>query len=216
MSSAAMLVLEGGVGAQPERWPLEAESTTIGRGPDSDVVLPNREVSRRHAAVRRQADRYALVDLGSKNGVILNGARLEGTALLSDGDEILIGPCYRLRFVDRDATIPSSVRPRGIAVDRETRAVRVHGRELDPPLAPGQFALLALLASRPGHVYSRDEVAEACYPDAEGGVSDLAIDGLVRRLRTRLAEVDPDAEFVTAVRGHGFCLAPAAGRTAPG
>jgi DNA-binding response OmpR family regulator len=55
-------------------------------------------------------------------------------------------------------------------------------------------------------VFTRDEIAERCYPDAEGGVSDQAIDGVVRRLRARLAEVDPDARHVEAVRGHGFRL----------
>ena len=48
---------------------------------------------------------------------------------------------------------------------------------------------------------------EAVWPEAIGeGVSEQAIDALVRRLRDRLAEVDPEAQFIVTVRGHGFRL----------
>jgi DNA-binding response OmpR family regulator len=48
----------------------------------------------------------------------------------------------------------------------------------------------------------------AVWPDAlEEGVSEQAIDALVRRLRDRLAELDKDHEYVATVRGHGFRLA---------
>ena len=45
------------------------------------------------------------------------------------------------------------------------------------------------------------------WPEALGeGVSEQAIDALVRRLRDRLNEVDPDAQYIVTVRGHGFRL----------
>ena len=83
----------------------------------------------------------------------------------------------------------------------------VAGRELVPPLSTAQYDFLALLAEEPGRVYSRQEVVAAVWPDVEPeGVSDDAIDALVRRLRQRLAEVDPDQEYIVTVRGYGFRL----------
>lgn len=206
MAEHAFLVLKEGPGA-PQQWPLENEVTTIGRLDSSDVLLADREVSRRHAQVRHDAGQHVLVDLGSKNGTMLNGVRIDRASVLSDGDEIRIAPRYVLLFVDSEATVPTSSRPRGIRMDEATRTVTVAGRVLDPPLAPNQYLLLQLLASEPGRVFTRDEIADACYSDAEGGVSDQAIDGLVRRLRARLAEADPDTEYILALRGHGIRLA---------
>jgi DNA-binding response OmpR family regulator len=58
-----------------------------------------------------------------------------------------------------------------------------------------------------GRVCTRDTVVETVWPDVVGeGVSEQAIDALVRRLRDRLAEYDPDIQYIVTVRGHGFRL----------
>jgi DNA-binding response OmpR family regulator len=58
-------------------------------------------------------------------------------------------------------------------------------------------------------VYSRDEVIAAVWPDDEPhGISDEAIDALVRRIRLRLRKLDPDHEYLETVRGYGFKLDP--------
>ncbi len=49
----------------------------IGRGADCDVVLPEPEASRRHAELRRFGDRWLIVDLGSTNGTLVDGLRLQ-------------------------------------------------------------------------------------------------------------------------------------------
>jgi DNA-binding response OmpR family regulator len=50
-------------------------------------------------------------------------------------------------------------------------------------------------------------VIEAVWPEAVGeGVSEQAIDALVRRLRDRIAEIDPEHQYIITVRGHGFRL----------
>ena len=68
------------------------------------------------------------------------------------------------------------------------------------------------MAAAPGRVYSRDAVVEAVWPeDDRDGISEQAIDALARRLRERLAEVDPDTQYVVTVRGHGFRLENAVG-----
>jgi DNA-binding winged helix-turn-helix (wHTH) protein len=63
----------------------------IGRGDEADVVLDLPKVSRRHARVRIVAGEAVIEDLGSKNGTLLRGRRIEGIERLGDMDEIGIG-----------------------------------------------------------------------------------------------------------------------------
>ena len=70
---------------------------------------------------------------------------------------------------------------------------------------PAQYRLLERLVDADGQVVSRDEVVNTVWPEAAGeGVSEQAIDALVRRLRDRLAEVSPENQYIVTVRGHGF------------
>jgi len=65
---------------------------------------------------------------------------------------------------------------------------------------------LELLYVGNGAVSSREDIIEVVWPGTEGiGVSEQAIDALVRRLRDRLNEVD-DYNYIVTVRGHGFRL----------
>lgn len=56
-----------------------------------DIVLPDPEASRRHAAIREHGDGIAIEDLGSTNGTFVNGEKVQGVKPLSDGDTIRIG-----------------------------------------------------------------------------------------------------------------------------
>jgi hypothetical protein len=202
-----LLVLEGpGAG---QRIVIEQQPLIIGREETCDVVIPDRQVSRQHARIRLEADQYVLEDLGSKNGTFVNGQELPGPYPLQDGDEIQIALCCRLVYVDAEATVPLILerRPQGLRLDLESKRVWVGGQELDPPLSLAQYRLLELLHQEPDRVYSRDEIVAAVWPEDEReGISEQAIDALARRLRERLAELDPDAQYIITVRGHGFRL----------
>jgi pSer/pThr/pTyr-binding forkhead associated (FHA) protein len=76
---------------------LEAASTHLGRSRECAVYLPSNTVSRHHAQIRREEERYLLKDLGSTNGTLLNGEPVVGEEVLKDLDEIGIG-IYRLIF----------------------------------------------------------------------------------------------------------------------
>ncbi|NLE53231.1 MAG: winged helix-turn-helix transcriptional regulator, partial [Chloroflexi bacterium] len=94
-----------------------------------------------------------------------------------------------------------------LQINRDSRRVFIAGKEVDPPLSLPQYRLLEMLYDAGGAVCTRDGVVEAVWPEAVGeGVSEQAIDALVRRLRDRLAEVDPDNQYIVTVRGHGFRL----------
>lgn len=208
VSEVAMLLMVEGP------WPgkrifVEQPTLVVGRDAECDLVIPDRQVSRRHAMVSQEEDGYTLQDLGSKNGTFVNGQELTGTHLLQDGDEIQIALCCKLAFVAAESTAPVFLdEPEdGLHMDLESKRVWVGGQELDPPLSLAQYRLLALLYEDPGRVYSRDQVVEAVWPaDDRDGISEQAIDALARRLRERLAETDPDSQFIVTVRGHGFRL----------
>ena len=82
--SQALLVAEG------RRNVLSGERVTVGRSRDCDVVVSDPNVSRRHIELRRGERGWAAVDLGSTNGMKVNGRRLSH-AELEPGDRITIG-----------------------------------------------------------------------------------------------------------------------------
>lgn len=71
-------------------------SVTLGRAPESDIYLEDSSVSRQHAVIFKQDDVRHIKDLGSVNGVFVNGQRID-SAPLSIGDAVVIG-VYRLIY----------------------------------------------------------------------------------------------------------------------
>ena len=92
-----VLVLVSGVDAG-RVFSLDHVDTLIGRAPDCGVRIDDVGISRRHARVRRQKAGAVLIeDLGSTNGVYVNGERMDRGPLAS-GDQLQIGPNITLRF----------------------------------------------------------------------------------------------------------------------
>jgi hypothetical protein len=83
-SARALLVREG------RRSVLSGEGAVLGRSRDCDVVLDDPNVSRRHAELRRDGPAWVVADLGSTNGVKVNGRRVD-QAPLEPGDRITLG-----------------------------------------------------------------------------------------------------------------------------
>lgn len=77
---------------------LVPEGTTIGRSQECDVTLEDPNISRRHAELTLSAHGWAVADLGSTNGVIVNGQKITRPTLLRSGDEVEIG-VTRLTFL---------------------------------------------------------------------------------------------------------------------
>jgi hypothetical protein len=209
----AMLIMREGVSPQ-RQWVIEQPVVLIGRDFDCQVIIDDRQASRHHARIEQTEHGYVLEDLDSKNGTFLNGQRLAKPTVLTDGDEIGIAYAARLAFVDAGATAPlvfDAQRQPRIRINTASKQVWVAGKELEPPLSLAQYRLLLLLYERPDQVVTREEVVRAVWAEDESeGVSEQAIDALARRLRERVAEVDPDHEYVITVRGHGYRLQYAA------
>ncbi|MED6327919.1 MAG: FHA domain-containing protein [Actinomycetota bacterium] len=94
-TDCGLFVVESGPKAGA-RYGLEADRTTVGRHGDADILLDDVTVSRRHVEVERVGDRYLVRDLGSLNGLWLNGVRIDNGEL-HDGDELRIGR-FKLLF----------------------------------------------------------------------------------------------------------------------
>lgn len=89
-TTAAELTFKRGKNAAEVRVPLERSETVIGRDPVCDIVLSEKTASARHARIRRTSGGfYELEDLGSSNGVFVDGDRVERMTLL-DGDSFQI------------------------------------------------------------------------------------------------------------------------------
>jgi pSer/pThr/pTyr-binding forkhead associated (FHA) protein len=76
--------------AQPYRFQLEREVVTIGRGSECDIVIDSTSVSTNHAEMRRTANGYELVDVGSTNGITLDEV-LQTVVRLKNGAAVKIG-----------------------------------------------------------------------------------------------------------------------------
>ena len=72
----------------------------VGRDPDADIFLFDRRISRNHAQFGYDETRhqYTVSDLGSANGVTVNGQRIAGATLLNNGDKIEIGNWGEITF----------------------------------------------------------------------------------------------------------------------
>jgi hypothetical protein len=70
---------------------VSPSGATLGRSRQCDIVLDDENVSRQHAEIHRASEGWVLADLGSTNGSVLNGYRIESPALLEPGDEIELG-----------------------------------------------------------------------------------------------------------------------------
>ncbi|HQV69537.1 MAG TPA: FHA domain-containing protein [Thermoflexales bacterium] len=210
-----MLVIENGQMAG-QRWLIDSDRVVIGREVGAvDLLIVERQVSRRHAMIERTEQGFVLKDLSSKNGTFLNGKELrEEPVLLQDGDEIQVALSVRIAFVGSNETAPLNARPissgmkvavRGVRLDKETRRVFIAEQELDPPLSAQQYRLLEMLVDANGSLVPRQEIVERVWEGENSyGVSEQAIDALVRRLRDRITERDPDHEYIVTVRGHGL------------
>ncbi|HLL72992.1 MAG TPA: SpoIIE family protein phosphatase, partial [Pyrinomonadaceae bacterium] len=85
-----------------DTFPLGRLRITIGRSARNDVCIPDPFASRVHAEVRREGDSYVLQDLGSANGTLYNGERVEAALMLAPGGRIQIGET-EIVFKDKDA-----------------------------------------------------------------------------------------------------------------
>jgi hypothetical protein len=181
---------------------LTGETIVIGRAVENDIVITSKRVSREHACVRREGWRVMLEDLGSTNGTYLNDERVMSPVALHDEDRIKIGDVV-FTFHDPDITYRDTPFPT-LEMDVAAGVVRVDRHAVE--LSPKEFALLAYLYEHSGQVCSKDDIANAVWPEYQAGVYDYQVENLVRRLRSKL-ELDPaNPQLLLTMRGLGYKL----------
>ena len=192
-----------------DRWVVN-KVLTIGREMTCDVIIPDRQVSRFHARLLPTPEGIILEDLGSKNGVHCNGTPVTGKVTLQDGDTVQIALAQQFLYLTSDATVPLSdfgdISGR-LRMDLRSRSVWVNNQAIDPPLSALQFQVLRVLSDHQGQVVDRHQLVSEVWGDEEAvGVSDQALDALLRRLRDRIAAVDAAHAYILTIRGHGIRL----------
>ena len=109
-----------------------------------------------------------------------------------------------LRRASAKPATPAAVASTPLAIDDGRRQIRFYGQLLE--LSRYEFGLLKTLASRPGHVFSRDTLLERVWDDATESL-DRTVDAHVKTLRAKMKLVAPTLEPIRTHRGSGYALA---------
>ena len=173
---------------------LEGDRLSIGKNPENDLAITEDDaVSRAHAVLERiSGSRWAIRDVGSTNGTLVNGERIFGEKQLRDDDEIILGRtrlhfCDR-RTVDEASTARTGARPRLTPTEKDVLVELcrplLSGSAFTQPatvreIAQRRFVTEAAVKQHLGHLY-----------DKFGLVDD---DGQPRRVRLANAALESGA-----------------------
>jgi hypothetical protein len=191
-----------------------------GSAPGCHILLPSLFVSRRHARFDQEQGRWRVTDLGSTNGVRVNGFQLApGQArVLEDQDRIAI-PGYVLMFwspdplaTTRDLGSRESLLSGGrrLKVDEQAHTVSLDGECRVARLSPNEFAFLMQLVRANGGLCPRADLAGAIwgrYADGTPKADDGMVYGVVHALRAQLRRHLGLTDVLVNVRARGYALA---------
>ncbi|HEU4536256.1 MAG TPA: FHA domain-containing protein, partial [Polyangiaceae bacterium] len=124
------------------RWlDLREPEVTIGRAPSCALRLDERDVSRRHASLRRRADGgWALVEAGNRNGSFVNGRRARGEVALAPNDLVQIGD-FLLTLCEGDVALAGPPRRAPASARRLVVVEESEGSVTEVPLAQARVTL---------------------------------------------------------------------------
>ena len=210
--------------SQAERLvPSGPDPVTIGRDPSCTIRLQSPYVSRLHARIEARDGKVVIVDLGSHNGVLLNGQRIERRATLRPGDQIGIADARLVclaqavshettRALGEDASAPDAAPPQPpdspqaerLHVDAQVHQVWVGGRLLERRLSVQEFALARYLYEHRERVCTREELGNAIWGARNWDPNMLH--NLVRRLKEKLEPNPEKPRYLETVPWVGYRL----------
>ena|SRR5689334_11942883 len=118
----------------------------------------------------------------------------------------------RIKLQFRNQTAPARVlEAGGIELDRTSCQVRVNGVPLS--LTATEFRLLEFLMSRPGVVFSREQLLNAVWGQ-DRAITDRAVDVYVLRLRQKVERDPAEPQLIHSIRGFGYTFEPSRDRAA--
>jgi sigma-B regulation protein RsbU (phosphoserine phosphatase) len=191
MAEITVKSAEGG----KERFPLVRDRVTIGRSRESDIFLPDQWLSRHHAEIRRDGGVFLVVDLGSKNGTLLNGDQVASTQRLRHGDVITLGE-HILTFSD-DTAGEDEAAPEGTRIFSAKELSDIRTRpSLDPEELARQSRVLGVLQEAMRKLVEHRPLAELF-----GQVLDLLFEAVpAERGAILLLEGEPPLPVIKASR----------------
>jgi Response regulators consisting of a CheY-like receiver domain and a winged-helix DNA-binding domain len=108
----------------------------------------------------------------------------------------------RIKIQFRSQMIPQrTLKANGLELDRSSCSVRLHGEPLS--LTATEFRLLEFLMSRPGVVFSREQLLDAVWGH-DRAVTDRTVDVYILRLRQKVESDPANPTFIRSVRGFGY------------
>jgi two-component system, NtrC family, sensor kinase len=130
----AKLYVMGGK-EEHQSFDLKSETIFIGRGPENDIQIDDKYISRKHLKIQRKGDKYLIQDLNTKNGTFVNGKQISPNDLfeLGEGHTIVIGMsviCLDEGSSEDVLALLDSIRP--IKTTRETRPIYFKDRMFTP------------------------------------------------------------------------------------
>jgi pSer/pThr/pTyr-binding forkhead associated (FHA) protein len=196
--------------------PLDQPALTIGRDPQCAITIQSAYVSRLHARIELRDEGAVVVDLGSRNGLLLNNAPVKQSARLHAGDVIAIGDATievlaGTTVGERTQTLSprqeeQPVSPDRLTVDSRTYEVRVGAQPLERRLSAQEFKLLSYLYEHRDRVCARLELGNAIWGAHNWDPN------MLHRLISRLKEkLEPSAErprYIQTVPWVGYRLTP--------
>ncbi len=196
-------------------YPLSRERTRFGRSEDLEVFVGHRSISREHAELTRGAEGFVITDLGSQNGVRVNGKDLR-RAVLSSGDLLELGQ-VRFRFVGAGEAYSFDADKTTVATRRESSsrtawaaAIMIIGGALTIAGAvvfwPGRTAETASTANNATTIVTSSDQTPRPYvanPPAENVAARIVpIDPTEARVQTLKAQCDSALVVMDAAAAH--------------
>jgi hypothetical protein len=201
MDHATLVSIDETASVKPEEFPLQGDSFTLGRAESCHIVVRRDDVSRLHARIEREGERFLISDADSVNGTFVNGRPVLKPQPLKHRDTIGLGdPLPLLRFLDPNPTVEKRAR---LNYDHERMNFLLGGVEVK--LTPNETRLLRHLFERRGEVCSFEQCAIAVWGEDYEPGRDSRLDGVLRDIRNKLRAIDPAAaEGIKTHRGKGY------------
>jgi len=188
--------------AAGRRFALADQPIVLGRSEKCAVYIADPRASRRHAQIAWDGETSTLSDLGSANGTFLNGRRISAPETLRDGDEITVASAV-FTFHDPESTLRAGNVPL-LVVDAKTGEIWINRKPIS--LSPKEQALFDLLYRNAGAPISKQQIAEAVWPEYQAQVYDYQIESLVKRLREKLEPDPANPALIVTAHGRGYKL----------
>ncbi|MFO7156809.1 MAG: adenylate/guanylate cyclase domain-containing protein [Pseudomonadota bacterium] len=195
-------IVLNGPGYLETTYELKEGESRLGRSEDNHIVLAGENVSRRHGRLVLQGDTLVIEDTGSRNGILLNGRRIENRAVLRAGDVIEIGENRLSVFYFKEQT--SLYERKMSEVPSLQRLQKAQAGKIGPELDP--FHLLYRASERLAKSTDVDEflrdVAEMVRELAGGETAAVLLPGADGQLALRaLSRANPDDRTEPPISG---------------